>query len=172
MLGFEYGYSLDCPDGLVIWEAQFGDFCNAAQVVIDQFIVSAEEKWNRLSGIVLLLPHGFEGKRAGTFQRAARTVPLAGGEGQYSSREPDHAGAVFPCLRRQVLRVWRKPLVVMSPKSLLRHPKVVSTLDECAGGSFQRIIPDAGWLELEKVEPDHRSARARSTTNWIRSGAN
>ncbi len=151
VLGFEYGYSVDCPDGLVVWEAQFGDFCNAAQVVIDQFIVSAEEKWNRLSGIVLLLPHGFEGSGPEhSSARLERFLSLAAKDNiqVVSLTTP---AQFFHCLRRQVLRVWRKPLVVMSPKSLLRHPKVVSTLDECAGGSFQRIIPDAGWLETSKV---------------------
>jgi 2-oxoglutarate dehydrogenase E1 component len=152
VLGFEYGYSLDCPDGLVIWEAQFGDFCNAAQVVIDQFIVSAEEKWNRLSGIVLLLPHGFEGNGPEhSSARLERFLSLAAKDNiqVVSLTTP---AQLFHALRRQVLRVWRKPLVVMSPKSLLRHPKVVSSLDECASGCFQRIIPDAGWLEPEKVD--------------------
>jgi 2-oxoglutarate dehydrogenase E1 component len=151
VLGFEYGYSLDCPDGLVVWEAQFGDFCNAAQVVIDQFIVSAEEKWNRLSGIVLLLPHGFEGSGPEhSSARLERFLSLAAKDNiqVVSLTTP---AQFFHCLRRQVLRVWRKPLVVMSPKSLLRHPKVTSSLDECAGGSFQRIIPDSGWLETSKV---------------------
>ncbi len=152
VLGFEYGYSLDCPDGLVAWEAQFGDFCNAAQVVIDQFIVSAEEKWNRLSGIVLLLPHGFEGSGPEhSSARLERFLSLAAKDNiqVVSLTTP---AQFFHVLRRQVLRVWRKPLVVMSPKSLLRHPKVVSSLEECANGSFQRIIPDSGWLETDKVK--------------------
>ncbi len=152
VLGFEYGYSLDCPDGLVVWEAQFGDFCNAAQVVIDQFIVSAEEKWNRLSGIVLLLPHGFEGNGPEhSSARLERFLSLAAKDNiqVVSLTTP---AQFFHCLRRQVLRVWRKPLVVMSPKSLLRHPKVVSPLDDCATGCFQRIIPDTAWLNAAEID--------------------
>ncbi|MFN0241481.1 MAG: 2-oxoglutarate dehydrogenase E1 component [Planctomycetota bacterium] len=142
VMGFEYGYSLDCPEGLVVWEAQFGDFCNVAQVIIDQFLVSAEEKWRRLSGLVLLLPHGFEGQ--GPEHSSARL------ERFLSMSADDNIQVVnlttpaqlFHCLRRQVLRPWRKPLIVMSPKSLLRHPRATSTLEDCASGSFRRILPD------------------------------
>jgi 2-oxoglutarate dehydrogenase E1 component len=142
VLGFDYGYSLDCPDGLVLWEAQFGDFANAAQVIIDQFIVSAEDKWRRLSGIVLLLPHGFEGQGPEhSSARLERFLALAAEE-NIQVVYPSTPAQYFHCLRRQVLRRWRKPLVVMTPKSLLRHPKVVSSLEECAQGSFQRVIPE------------------------------
>ena len=154
VLGFEYGYSLDCPDGLVMWEAQFGDFCNAAQVVIDQFIVSAEDKWNRLSGIVLLLPHGFEGNGPEhSSARIERFLEMAAKD-NIQVVNPTTPAQLFHCLRRQVLRVWRKPLVVMTPKSLLRHPKAISTLDECATGSFQRVIADVvppGRTAIERV---------------------
>ena len=143
VLGFEYGYSLDCPDGLVLWEAQFGDFVNAAQVIIDQFIVSAEDKWRRLSGIVLLLPHSFEGMGPEhSSARMERFLQLAAKDNIQVCNLTTPA-QYFHCLRRQVLRVWRKPLVLMTPKSLLRHPKCVSSLDELAGGRFQRVIPDA-----------------------------
>ncbi|HEX3999878.1 MAG TPA: 2-oxoglutarate dehydrogenase E1 component [Pirellulales bacterium] len=143
VLGFEYGYSLDCPDGLVVWEAQFGDFCNAAQVIIDQFIVSAEDKWNRLSGLVLLLPHSFEGQGPEhSSARLERFLSLSAKD-NIQVVNPTTPAQFFHLLRRQVLRVWRKPLVVMTPKSLLRNPKVVSTLQECAEGSFLRVIPDA-----------------------------
>ncbi len=151
VLGFEYGYSLDCPDGLVIWEAQFGDFINAAQVIIDQFIVSAEDKWNRLSGIVLLLPHGFEGNGPEhSSARIERFLELAAKD-NIQVVNPTTPAQLFHVLRRQVLRVWRKPLVVVTPKSLLRHPKVVSTLEECATGGFQRVIPDAASLDPKAV---------------------
>ena len=135
VLGFEYGYSLDCPDGLVLWEAQFGDFVNAAQVIIDQFIASAEDKWRRLSGLVLLLPHGFEGQGPEhSSARLERFLALAA-EDNIQVVQPDDAGAVFPsaCAGRCCGR-WRKPLVVMTPKSLLRHPQAVSTLDELRHG--------------------------------------
>lgn len=142
VLGFEYGYSLDCPDGLVMWEAQFGDFCNAAQVIIDQFIASAEDKWRRLSGLVLLLPHGFEGMGPEhSHARLERFLSLAAQDNMQIVNVTTPA-QYFHCLRRQVKRCWRKPLVMMTPKSLLRHPAAVSTLDECAHGHFQRLIPD------------------------------
>ena len=141
-LGFEYGYSLDYPDCLVAWEAQFGDFWNAAQVIVDQFIVSAEEKWHHLSGITLLLPHGFEGQGPEhSSARLERFLNLAT-EHNIQVVVPTTPAQFFHCLRRQMLRRWLKPLVIMSPKSLLRHPRVVSSLDDLATGRFHRIIPD------------------------------
>ncbi|MEP6662897.1 MAG: 2-oxoglutarate dehydrogenase E1 component [Verrucomicrobiota bacterium] len=142
VLGFDYGYSLDCPDGLVLWEAQFGDFVNAAQVIIDQFIVSAEDKWRRLSGIVLLLPHGFEGQGPEhSSARLERFLALAASD-NIQVVYPSTPAQYFHCLRRQIVSPWRKPLVVMTPKSLLRHPQAVSSLSELEQGSFQHVIPD------------------------------
>jgi 2-oxoglutarate dehydrogenase E1 component len=143
VLGFEYGYSLDCPDGLVLWEAQFGDFVNAAQVIVDQFLTSAEEKWRRLSGLVLLLPHAFEGQGPEhSSARLERFLELAVND-NIQIANPTTPAQYFHLLRRQALRRWRKPLVVMTPKSLLRHPKVVSPLADFEQGSFQRILGDA-----------------------------
>jgi 2-oxoglutarate dehydrogenase E1 component len=141
-LGFEYGYSLDCPKSLVIWEAQFGDFVNVAQVIIDQFITSAECKWRRLSGLVLLLPHGFEGMGPEhSSARLERFLTLAA-EDNIQIVQPTTPAQYFHLLRRQAIRNWRKPLVVFTPKSLLRHPKVISTLEDCSRGHFQRVLPD------------------------------
>jgi len=151
VLGFEYGYSLDTPDGLVLWEAQFGDFANAAQVIIDQFIASGEDKWRRLSGLVLLLPHGFEG--AGPEHSSARIerfLSLAG-EDNLQIAQPSTPAQFFHLLRRQVLRRWRKPLVVFTPKSLLRHPEAVSPLAECAAGRFRRVLPDPRGVPMREV---------------------
>jgi 2-oxoglutarate dehydrogenase E1 component len=151
VLGFEYGYSLDCPDGLVMWEAQFGDFVNAAQVVIDQFIVSAEDKWNRLSGLVMLLPHGFEGQGPEhSSARLERFLSLCAKD-NIQVAQPTTPAQLFHLLRRQVLRVWRKPLVVMTPKSLLRHPGCISSLDDLATGSFQRVIPDGSGVPARDI---------------------
>ncbi|MFO1496864.1 MAG: 2-oxoglutarate dehydrogenase E1 component [Verrucomicrobiota bacterium] len=141
-MGFEYGYSLDWPDGLVAWEAQFGDFWNVAQVIVDQFIASTEDKWRRLSGLVLLLPHGFEGQGPEhSSARLERFLSLAA-EDNLQVVYPSSPAQYFHVLRRQVLRRWRKPLIVMTPKSLLRHPQAVSPLEALAEGTFQRVLSD------------------------------
>ncbi len=142
VLGFEYGYSLDSPESLVCWEAQFGDFWNAAQVIVDQFITSAEDKWARLSGLTMLLPHGFEG--AGPEHCSARVerfLTLAA-EHNIQIANPTTAAQYFHLLRRQVKRKWRKPLIVLTPKSLLREPRIMSDLSEFYSGTFQRVISD------------------------------
>jgi 2-oxoglutarate dehydrogenase E1 component len=151
VLGFEYGYSLDTPDGFVAWEAQFGDFWNAAQVIVDQFIAAAEDKWRRLSGISLLLPHGMEGQGPEhSSARLERFLELAADD-NLQVVQPTTPAQLFHCLRRQVLRRWRKPLAVMTPKSLLRNPKVVSSLDDFAAGRFERILPDANGRNADAV---------------------
>jgi 2-oxoglutarate dehydrogenase E1 component len=142
VLGFEYGYSLDTPDGLVLWEAQYGDFVNAAQVIIDQFIASAEDKWNRLSALVMLLPHGFEGSGPEhSSARLERFLQLCA-EDNIQVANPTTPAQYFHLLRRQVVRPYRKPLVVMTPKSLLRHPRVLSPLEDFTRGGFQRVLGD------------------------------
>jgi 2-oxoglutarate dehydrogenase E1 component len=144
VLGFEFGFSQDSPDSLVLWEAQFGDFMNTAQVIIDQFISSSEDKWYRLSGLVCLLPHGFEGQGPEhSSARLERWLTLAAEDNMQVCNLTTPA-QFFHVLRRQVLRPFRKPLIIMSPKSLLRAPSAVSQLDELATGAFQRVIPDAG----------------------------
>ena len=151
VLGFEYGYSLDYPCGLVLWEAQFGDFVNSAQVIIDQFIASAEDKWRRLSGLVMLLPHGMEGQGPEhSSARLERFLELAA-EDNMQVINPTTPAQYFHALRRQVVRKWRKPLIVMTPKSLLRHPKVVSTMDELATGQFHRVIEDEEAAKRKNV---------------------
>jgi 2-oxoglutarate dehydrogenase E1 component len=142
VLGFEYGYSLDCPEGLVAWEAQFGDFWNVAQCVVDQFITSAEDKWRRLSRLVMLLPHGFEGQGPEHCSARLERFLLLTAEHNVQVTQPSTPAQYFHLLRRQVKSKWSKPLIVLTPKSLLRNKVCTSTLDEIENGSFQKILPD------------------------------
>ena len=151
VLGFEYGYSLDSPNDLILWEAQFGDFWNVAQVIVDQFITSAEDKWKRLSGLVMLLPHGFEGQGPEHCSaRVERFLTLAA-ESNIQICNPTSAAQYFHLLRRQVKCKWRKPLVVLTPKSLLREPLVTSPLEALCDGGFQAIVEDPEFSPKKKV---------------------
>jgi 2-oxoglutarate dehydrogenase E1 component len=151
VLGFEYGLSSADPRRLVAWEAQFGDFVNGAQIIVDQFIASAESKWQRMSGLVLLLPHGYEGQGPEhSSARLERFLQLCA-EDNLQVVNPTTPAQFFHVLRRQMRRPFRKPLVVMSPKSLLRHARVVSTLGELTGGGFQTVMDDPRELDPAAV---------------------
>ncbi len=173
VLGFEFGYSLDYPDALVIWEAQFGDFANGAQVIIDNFLVSSHAKWNRLSGLVLLLPHGYEGQGPEhSSARIERFLQLSA-QGNIQVVNCTTPAQVFHLLRRQVLRSLRDPLVIFTPKSLLRHPEAVSSLEDLAEGSFQSVIPDRAGADRVvlcsgKVYYDLVAARGDKNVSIVR----
>jgi 2-oxoglutarate dehydrogenase E1 component len=155
VLGFEYGYSITDPNSLVVWEGQFGDFANGAQVIIDQFISSGESKWLRMSGLVMLLPHGYEGQ--GPEHSSARLERYLQncGEDNWQVVNCTTPANYFHVLRRQLRRNFRKPLVVMTPKSLLRHKMCVSALKEMGPGTtFHRVIP-----ETEKLAADAKIRR-------------
>ncbi len=152
VLGFEYGFSCAAPENLVVWEAQFGDFVNTAQVVIDQFICSAEEKWGRLSGLTLLLPHGQEGMGAEhSSARLERFLQLCAHDNMQVC-VPTTPAQIYHVLRRQLLRKFRKPLIIMSPKSLLRHPLVQSSIEDITDGSFKPVIKEIDEIDAKKVK--------------------
>ncbi|CAA0088619.1 2-oxoglutarate dehydrogenase E1 component [Halioglobus japonicus] len=152
VLAFEYGYATTLPQGLVIWEAQFGDFANGAQVVIDQFITSGEHKWSRLCGLTMLLPHGYEGQGPEhSSARLERFMQLSA-EHNIQVCAPTTPAQVYHMLRRQAIRPLRKPLVVMSPKSLLRHKEAISTIDELSEGHFHNVLDETDDLDPSKVE--------------------
>jgi 2-oxoglutarate dehydrogenase E1 component len=151
VLAFEYGYATTMPKGMVIWEAQFGDFANGAQVVIDQFITSGEHKWSRLCGLTMLLPHGYEGQGPEhSSARLERFMQLCA-EHNIQVCVPSTPAQVFHMLRRQAIRPLRKPLIVMSPKSLLRHKEAISTLEELAHGHFNNVLDETDDLDKSKV---------------------
>lgn len=150
VVGFEYGYSIQDPTSLVIWEAQFGDFVNGAQIVLDQYLAAAESKWQQMSGLVMLLPHGYEGQ--GPEHSSARLERFLQSSAQNNMQVVNLTtpAQIYHALRRQMHRDFRKPLVVMSPKSLLRHPRAVSSLEDLAKGGFQEVIKDT--VDASKVD--------------------
>ena len=142
VLGFDYGYAMASPDSLVIWEAQFGDFNNGAQIIIDQFLSSAEEKWKSMNGLVMLLPHGYEGMGAEHSSGRMERYLIMCAENNIQVANCTNPANFYHLLRRQLHRSFRKPLVVFSPKSLLRHPKAMSNIEELTKGRFLEVLDD------------------------------
>jgi 2-oxoglutarate dehydrogenase E1 component len=152
VMGFEYGNSITDPSFLTMWEAQFGDFCNGAQIMIDQFICAGESKWQQMSGLVLLLPHGYEGQGPEhSSARLERFLQLSA-QNNIQVANLTTPSQIFHALRRQVRRNFRKPLVIMTPKSLLRHPRATNTIEEIAKASFQEVLNDPFITDAKKVE--------------------
>ena len=150
-VGFEYGFSRDYPEALVMWEAQFGDFANGAQVIIDQFLSATEDKWNLPSGLVLLLPHGYEGQGPEhSSARIERYMQLAA-EDNMQICQPSTAAQYFHMLRRQSLRAWRKPLIVFTPKSMLRHPDASSNIEDFTRPRFLPLVPDHEVQDAKRI---------------------
>jgi 2-oxoglutarate dehydrogenase E1 component len=150
-VGFEYGFSRDYPEALVMWEAQFGDFANGAQGIIDQFLSATEDKWNLPSGLVLLLPHGYEGQGPEhSSARIERFMQLAA-EDNMQICQPSTAAQYFHMLRRQALRVWRKPLIVFTPKSMLRHPDAGSNIEDFTRPRFLPLVPDREVQDAKRI---------------------
>jgi 2-oxoglutarate dehydrogenase E1 component len=151
VLGYEYGFSRDFPEALTLWEAQFGDFANGAQIIIDQFLAAGEAKWGLLSGLVLLLPHGYEGQGPEhSSARIERYLQLAA-QDNIQIAQPSNAAQFFHLLRRQAIRQWRKPLIVFTPKSMLRHPDAMSPLSALAAKRFQLVVPDTEAKDARRV---------------------
>jgi len=152
VLAFECGFSTADPRVLTIWEAQFGDFANGAQIVIDQFISAGEHKWGKSTGLVMLLPHGFEGQGAEhSSARIERVLQLCSGNNMQVC-VPSTPAQMFHLLRRQMLRNCRKPLIVITPKSLLRHKECTSSLDDLASGYYRRVLPDVDHIKPKNVK--------------------
>jgi 2-oxoglutarate dehydrogenase E1 component len=150
-VGFEYGFSRDYPEGLVLWEAQFGDFVNGAQVILDQFLSASEDKWGLPTGLVLLLPHGYEGQGPEhSSARIERFMQLAA-EGNMNICQPSTAAQYFHLLRRQARRLWRKPLIVFTPKSMLRHPDASSSIEEFERPRFLTLVPDNEVTDAQSI---------------------
>ena len=151
VMGFEYGYSRDYPEALVLWEAQFGDFANGAQIVIDQFVSRAKTSGDCSQGMVLLLPHGYEGQGPEhSSARIERFLQLAARD-NIQICQPSNAAQYFHLLRRQALRKWRKPLVVFTPKSMLRHPDALSPIEDFTHQQFLPVIPDTETQDTKRV---------------------
>jgi 2-oxoglutarate dehydrogenase E1 component len=151
VMGFEYGYSRDFPETLVMWEAQFGDFANGAQIIIDQFVVAGEDKWDLLTGLVLLLPHGHEGQGPEhSSARIERYLQLCARDNMQVA-QPSTAGQYYHLLRRQAMRKWRTPLIVFTPKSMLRHPEALSPITDLEFPRFRPVLADETALDAKRV---------------------